>query len=134
MRGLPRRVEAAGLARREGVSASRTDSVEDVLAAEGVTFTDGVADPGQRMTPNELLPPLSRFDAVGVLSHHELVDHDNISDAGDLRAEMGRLRKELEQAIAERDEAREWARAEYHQMWDAPYLPDNAPEWLTEPM
>ena len=45
-----------------------------------------------------------------------------------------RLRAELAQAVAERDEARAWARAEYHQRWDAPYLPDHAPEWLTAPM
>jgi hypothetical protein len=62
------------------------------------------------------------------------VDHDNISDVGDLRAQLSRLRDELERALAERDEARAWARAEYHQMWDAPYLPDNAPQWLTTPM
>lgn len=45
-----------------------------------------------------------------------------------------RLRAELARAVAERDEARAWARAEYHQMWDDPYLPDNAPDWLIAPM
>jgi hypothetical protein len=62
------------------------------------------------------------------------VDHDEIGDVGELRAEMGRLREELARAVRERDEARAWARAEYHQMWDAPHLPDNAPEWLCGPM
>lgn len=45
-----------------------------------------------------------------------------------------RLRAELARAVAERDGARAWARAEYHQMWDAPYLPDKAPGWLTAPI
>lgn len=48
--------------------------------------------------------------------------------------EVRRLQAELAQAVGERDEARAWARAEYHQMWDAPYLPGDAPGWLTAPM
>lgn len=48
--------------------------------------------------------------------------------------QLRQLRAELARTVAERDEARAWARAEYHQMWDAPYLPDNAPDWLTAPM
>lgn len=62
------------------------------------------------------------------------MDEDDTDDVRTLRAEASRLRTQLEKAVAERDEARAWARAEYHQMWDAPCLPDNAPGWLTEPM
>lgn len=43
------------------------------------------------------------------------------------------LPESLARAVAERDEARAWARAEYHQAWDAPYVPDNYPDWLTRP-
>ena len=39
----------------------------------------------------------------------------------------------LRSAMADRDDARAWARAEYHGVWDAPYVPDNYPAWLTEP-
>jgi hypothetical protein len=49
----------------------------------------------------------------------------------ELNEQITQLRAALTRAVAERDEARAWARAEYHQMWDAPYLPDNAPDWLT---
>lgn len=52
----------------------------------------------------------------------------------ELEDEVRRLRTELAQARAERDEARHWARVEYHQMWDAPFLPGNAPGCLTAPM
>lgn len=51
-----------------------------------------------------------------------------------LEHELRRLRAKLAKALAERDEARQWARSEYHQMWDAPFLPANAPDWLTAPM
>jgi hypothetical protein len=61
------------------------------------------------------------------------MDSEGMAAVGD-EGLVRRLRAELAQAVAERDEARAWARAEYHQMWDAPYLPDNAPEWLTVPM
>jgi hypothetical protein len=49
----------------------------------------------------------------------------------ELNEQVNQLRAALTRAVAERDEARAWARAEYHQMWDAPYLPDNEPDWLT---
>lgn len=51
-----------------------------------------------------------------------------------LEEEMSRLRNEATVLRRQRDEARAWARAEYHQMWDAPHLPDKAPDWLTAPM
>lgn len=51
-----------------------------------------------------------------------------------LEEEVSRLRDQAAMLRRQRDEARAWARAEYHQMWDAPYLPDNAPDWLTAPM
>jgi hypothetical protein len=63
------------------------------------------------------------------------MDNEGVAgaDRNQLGRELRRLQAELAQAVAERDEARAWARAEYHQMWDAPYLPDNAPGWLIAP-
>lgn len=69
--------------------------------------------------------------------HHDLMSSDDSAAAWPGREpveDVRQLRAALTQAVAERDEARGWARAEYHQMWDAPYLPDNAPDWLTAPM
>lgn len=51
-----------------------------------------------------------------------------------LEEEVSRLRDQAAVLRLQRDEARAWARAEYHQMWDAPYVPDDAPDWLTAPM
>lgn len=48
-----------------------------------------------------------------------------------LEEEVSCLRDEAALLRLQRDEARAWARAEYHHMWDAPYLPDKAPDWLT---
>lgn len=56
-------------------------------------------------------------------------------------AEQGRQRaQQLEEGVSRlQDEATvlrrqpDEARAEYHQMWDAPYLADNPPDWLTAP-
>jgi uncharacterized coiled-coil DUF342 family protein len=61
-------------------------------------------------------------------------EQESRRQVAELAAKVQRLQAELAQACRERDEARGWARSEYHQMWDAPFLPDNAPRWLTEPM
>lgn len=61
-------------------------------------------------------------------------DSGAVERGRELVEEVRQLRAALTYAVAERDEARAWARAEYHQMWDTPYLPDNAPDWLTAPM
>ena len=59
-------------------------------------------------------------------------------EPGQQVAELGdgvqRLAAESSRACEERGEARGWARSKYHQMWDAPFLPDNAPGWLGAPM
>jgi hypothetical protein len=61
-------------------------------------------------------------------------EDSSVTGRDQLVEELRRVRAELARVVDERDEARAWARAEYHQMWDAPYLPDNAPPWLTAPM
>lgn len=76
--------------------------------------------------------------AVRPIGHYGLMDGGDDPPAvwpgRELVEQVRQLRAALTQALAERDEARAWARAEYHQMWDTPYLPDNAPDWLTAPM
>jgi hypothetical protein len=53
--------------------------------------------------------------------------------ATQLRDSTADLSESHRRALVERDEARAWARAEYYQMWDAPFIPENYPGWLTEP-
>lgn len=53
--------------------------------------------------------------------------------AGEAHDELAALRSALAEARGERDDARAWARAVFHGMGDAPYVPANYPQWLTDP-